>query len=221
MPWKPPSVNDKKSPYNERWRRIRLSKLQSEPLCRMCLSSGMTVPATVVDHITPIEDGGTHEESNLQPLCKRCHDAIKTPSDVAARGRANEITLKVIAAAFGASIGGAGVIDQRSLRKMFASGCAFPMAHTLSLAAMTGIVTAAQRGELPKMNGLIVTDDVAWARFAAALLKAELIVQPLNDLYSHWLTDEKEIAWLRERYGSERDKRLPPSVGNQSATTVS
>lgn len=215
MPWKPPSVNDKKSPYNERWRRIRLSKLQSEPLCRMCLSAGMTVPATVVDHIKPIEDGGTHEESNLQPLCKRCHDAIKTPSDVAARDRASAVELKIIAAAFGASVGGAGVIDARSIRRMFASGCSFPMAHTLSLAAMTGIVTAAQRGDLPKMKGLIVTDDIEWARFAAALLKAELVVQPLNDLYLHWLSDIKEIEWLRERYGIERDRRLPPSNGTQ------
>jgi hypothetical protein len=28
-----------------------------------------------VDHIVPRARGGTHEDSNLQPLCKNCHDA--------------------------------------------------------------------------------------------------------------------------------------------------
>ena len=28
-----------------------------------------------MDHIVPIEQGGTHAVANLQPLCRSCHSA--------------------------------------------------------------------------------------------------------------------------------------------------
>jgi 5-methylcytosine-specific restriction protein A len=55
------------------WRALRQSQLEAFPNCQ---SSGCKHPATVVDH--RIRHGGSnslfHDPSNLQSLCKRCHD---------------------------------------------------------------------------------------------------------------------------------------------------
>lgn len=56
------------------WRRLREVKLQRDPLCEECLRRGRTIPATVVDHITPINKGEAPLDlSNLQSLCYPCH----------------------------------------------------------------------------------------------------------------------------------------------------
>jgi 5-methylcytosine-specific restriction protein A len=62
--------------YGRRWREYRKSFLMSNPLCASCLSAGLTVPATVIDHIVP-HRGDMRlfwDKSNHQALCKRCHD---------------------------------------------------------------------------------------------------------------------------------------------------
>ena len=65
--------------YGSAWAKARTLALASETLCRECHS-----PATEVDHIVPIVDGGTHEPGNLQPLCHNCH-RVKTVRDRAGR----------------------------------------------------------------------------------------------------------------------------------------
>lgn len=56
--------------YNSaEWKHARATVLRLEPQCRTCGE-----PATVVDHIRPLQDGGTHDIENLRPLCKSCHD---------------------------------------------------------------------------------------------------------------------------------------------------
>ena len=70
--------------YGAAWRRLREVVLQHEPLCRHCMHRGRLTPASEVDHITPLRDGGTNERDNLQPLCGSCHDD-KTARDVRAR----------------------------------------------------------------------------------------------------------------------------------------
>lgn len=219
MPWKPPAVGSKTRPYDERWRRIRAQTLQAEPLCRLCLAGGKTVSATVVDHIVPLADGGTHAQSNLQPLCKRCHDAIKTPADVAARDRAKETGLSVVAVAFEVDFAGAGVMDQRCLRRLFATAMGWANAHAVSLAAMDGIVSAARGGSLPRMQAVIVTDDARWARTVAGVLQIEPRIQPMNVEPPSGKVGT-EAAWLRERYGTERDARTEQTVGGQIAAVL-
>lgn len=72
--------------YDARWRRVRHLHLLAEPLCRMCQQAGRITPAVLVDHITPIRDGGARlDDDNLQSLCRRCHDE-KTVEDVRRRG---------------------------------------------------------------------------------------------------------------------------------------
>ena len=62
--------------YGVRWRRIRLKHLQGDPLCSMCAGAGRITAATEVHHILPLKQGGTHNASNLQSLCKACHNKI-------------------------------------------------------------------------------------------------------------------------------------------------
>ena len=76
--------------YTAQWRRTRIAKLMSEPLCRHCKQKGISTPATDIDHIKPINPvdafdmqcgryGHPVDYDNLQSLCKSCH-AKKTAS---------------------------------------------------------------------------------------------------------------------------------------------
>ena len=47
--------------------------LRRDPLCRACLERGIEQPSIEVDHITPLDQGGTNEPENLQGLCKFHH----------------------------------------------------------------------------------------------------------------------------------------------------
>lgn len=64
--------------------RIRKLVLLEEPLCRQCLAEGRTTQAREVDHIIPLEAGGTDDRANLQALCRQCHKQ-KTAFDAAMR----------------------------------------------------------------------------------------------------------------------------------------
>lgn len=72
-------VNRKR--YNYRWRRFRDWYAKRNPLCEECLKHGRTTPMRIVDHITPIEQGGARlAVSNVQSLCQSCHNQ-KTAKD--------------------------------------------------------------------------------------------------------------------------------------------
>ena len=64
--------------YDRRWRAYRLRYLKEHPLCLRCEEVHRRLtPATVVDHIQPVENGHADplfwEPSNHQPLCHDCH----------------------------------------------------------------------------------------------------------------------------------------------------
>lgn len=59
-------------------RRARL--LAKNPLCVECEKQGKVKPATELDHIIPMHQGGPDTEANLQPLCRECHD-IKSATE--------------------------------------------------------------------------------------------------------------------------------------------
>lgn len=56
--------------HSREWKRVRGLQLHRQPLCKECLQ-----PATIVDHIVEIKDGGAKLSlSNLQSLCTGCHN---------------------------------------------------------------------------------------------------------------------------------------------------
>jgi len=61
------------------WYRLRNHQLAAAPLCAYCEAQGLTVAASIVDHIRP-HHGNINlfsDPKNLQSLCKRCHDSHK------------------------------------------------------------------------------------------------------------------------------------------------
>jgi 5-methylcytosine-specific restriction endonuclease McrA len=61
------------------WLRIRALRLAEEPLCRFCAKLDRTVPATIVDHITPHRGDRdlAFDYDNTQSLCETCHNKFK------------------------------------------------------------------------------------------------------------------------------------------------
>lgn len=53
--------------HDSRWRRIRAEFLSEHPRC----ACGQ--PARMVDHILPLDFGGTHDRANLRASCWPCH----------------------------------------------------------------------------------------------------------------------------------------------------
>lgn len=73
--------------YGADWRKRRDSIMQRDcGLCQPCKAGGRITPATAVDHIVPKAAGGTDVESNLQAICKACHDAKTAREAVKGRG---------------------------------------------------------------------------------------------------------------------------------------
>lgn len=63
------------------WRKLRVVKLEREPMCEECARLGKLTPAQMVDHIVPINKGGVGLDlDNLQSLCNACH-ASKSAKD--------------------------------------------------------------------------------------------------------------------------------------------
>lgn len=65
--------------YDNEWLRLRawFMSLPANQLCRVCQSNGIVTIATDCDHITPfrsIRDPLRLATSNLQPLCRACHN---------------------------------------------------------------------------------------------------------------------------------------------------
>ena len=71
-----PNLTDRKSCYCETHEKVMQRHLAGHPLCEQCKEQGRYVLATLVHHIQPISEGGTHDESNLMSLCVSCHERI-------------------------------------------------------------------------------------------------------------------------------------------------
>lgn len=54
----------------------RKRRLAAEPICRLCFECGIIEPSTVPDHIKPLAQGGTDDDSNIRCLCDQCHKAV-------------------------------------------------------------------------------------------------------------------------------------------------
>jgi 5-methylcytosine-specific restriction protein A len=61
------------------WQDIRRRRLTIEPLCRICAAKGLTIAASVCDHIKPHRGDVAlfFDFNNTQSLCAPCHDIDK------------------------------------------------------------------------------------------------------------------------------------------------
>lgn len=66
----------------------RAKWLAYHPLCVACERMGFVTQAAEVDHIVPLFKGGKDDSTNLQSLCKPCHDR-KTREDLGWRALAS------------------------------------------------------------------------------------------------------------------------------------
>lgn len=68
---------------SDRWRQFRDVQLARYPLCAICAAHDRLTPATLVDHIIPVD--GRHDPRFLrfdavQSLCRHCH-GVKTATE--------------------------------------------------------------------------------------------------------------------------------------------
>jgi 5-methylcytosine-specific restriction enzyme A len=91
---KPTQHKPATSPYDDGSKRLRGRKLQTlrerifqrqNHLCLECLKQNRLRQCEELDHITPLCQGGTDDESNLAGLCHDCHQA-KTQAQRGHRG---------------------------------------------------------------------------------------------------------------------------------------
>lgn len=71
---------DKRFYASSRWLKLRDQVRSEEPLCRQCKAQGMTRLTQAVDHILDrkVQPDLAFDRSNLQGLCKQCHNAKRT-----------------------------------------------------------------------------------------------------------------------------------------------
>lgn len=51
------------------YRKARAAVLARHPVCQACF----VADSQETDHVTPFDDGGSDDESNLVALCSECH----------------------------------------------------------------------------------------------------------------------------------------------------
>lgn len=69
---------------NKLWKQLREQKLNDQPICEICLMSGIITPATETHHTVAFSRGETEEEqwklfldyNNLMSICTQCHRQI-------------------------------------------------------------------------------------------------------------------------------------------------
>ncbi len=74
-------------PYGYAWQQLRAKYIKAHPLCEVC-----GAPAKDVDHIVPVQEGGPSVWSNLQSLCRSCHNRKTQRGQRATRGTGSDRT---------------------------------------------------------------------------------------------------------------------------------
>lgn len=199
--------------YGDAWRKTRKATLRGQPLCALCLVGGKVVPAVVVDHKVPLEDGGTNAQENLQPLCKRCHDAIKTPVDVNERKKKDNASV-VIRVAWVGTADATDCLDLRPMRRQLAKIHGWVVAHELMNAAAAGIA-ALQLIDKAAQPIIVVIDDYGQAKIIKARTGIRLAVEAEGQ--APRIDETSESMFMATRYEIERQARKTFPLGHQKS----
>lgn len=75
--------------YDNNWLKFSRMCLAEEPYCRYCAREGRVTLAVVSDHIIPVRIAPDLRltRSNVQSLCKHCHDSVKQREELERYGR--------------------------------------------------------------------------------------------------------------------------------------
>jgi len=73
---------------NQKWRKLRIQKLQDQPLCEACEKNNKVTAAVDIHHMQSFMSTEDEElkyqlfyaYDNLMSLCKECHQKIHNPS---------------------------------------------------------------------------------------------------------------------------------------------
>jgi len=73
---------------SKQWQQLRSAQLTKQPYCQCPHHKGKTMPANVVDHITPHRGNKSlfFNVRNLQSMLKRCHDKYKQSQEKGGSG---------------------------------------------------------------------------------------------------------------------------------------
>lgn len=199
--------------YGDAWRKTRKATLRGQPLCALCLVGGKVVPAVIVDHKVPLEDGGTNAQENLQPLCKRCHDAVKTPADVNERKKQENASV-VLHVAWIGTVDAQDCWDMRPMRRQLAKIHGWVIAHELINAAAYG-VAALQLVDKAVRPIVVVIDDCGQAKIIKARTGVKLAIEPEGK--APRISKADEDVFLVSRYELERQARRAVTNGHQQS----
>ena len=171
------------------------------------------MPAVVVDHKVPLEDGGTNAQENLQPLCKRCHDAVKTPADVNERMKQENASV-VLRVAWIGTADCEDCFDMRQIRRRLAKMYGWVVAHELMNAAAAGIA-ALQLIDKAAQPIVVVIDDYGQAKIIKARTGIRLAVEAEGQ--APRIDDTSESMFMATRYEIERQARKTLPLGHQKS----
>lgn len=83
--------NNEKRYTHSAYRKRRAVFLNANPLCVHCSEKGLIEPATVLDHIQPVEQGGSfYDTDNWQSLCVTCHARKSNKDKVSKRSKGGQ-----------------------------------------------------------------------------------------------------------------------------------
>lgn len=71
-----------------RLQQLRQELFRRSPLCAECERLGRVTLATQRDHIKPLAEGGTDDDTNVQGLCEPCHEEKSLQERLRAQRRA-------------------------------------------------------------------------------------------------------------------------------------
>jgi len=90
-PWRP-RVQPVPRIRGEKLQHLRAQLFMRTPLCVLCEQHGRITMATIRDHIVPLADGGTEDDSNTQALCWTCNELKRQTEAKSGRAKQAKVT---------------------------------------------------------------------------------------------------------------------------------